>query len=125
MTAPGSVNGRSRNLVLAAMIFAVAMTFIDQTIVSIAAPNIQKELHLSNTGIQWAINSYLLVLAALFAFGGRRADTVGQSQDGRAGGDNFRRRVGHLRSDAEGECGRGVDRYLSCRAVPCRARVGP
>jgi EmrB/QacA subfamily drug resistance transporter len=77
MTAPGSVNGRSRNLVLAAMIFAVAMTFIDQTIVSIAAPNIQKELHLSNTGIQWAINSYLLALAALFAFGGRLADTVG------------------------------------------------
>jgi EmrB/QacA subfamily drug resistance transporter len=77
MTAPGLVNGRSRNLVLAAMIFAVAMTFIDQTIVSIAAPNIQKELHLSNTGIQWAINSYLLALAALFAFGGRLADTVG------------------------------------------------
>ena len=30
--------GRSRNLVLAAMIFAVSMTFIDQTIVAIAAP---------------------------------------------------------------------------------------
>ena len=59
------------------MIFAVAMTFIDQTIVSIAAPEIQKELDLSNTGVQWAINAYLLSLAALFAFGGRLADTVG------------------------------------------------
>jgi EmrB/QacA subfamily drug resistance transporter len=59
------------------MIFAVAMTFIDQTIVSIAAPNIQRELGLSNTGVQWAINSYLLALAALFAFGGRLADTMG------------------------------------------------
>ncbi|HXW33648.1 MAG TPA: MFS transporter, partial [Acidimicrobiales bacterium] len=66
-----------KSLVLAAMIFAVAMTFIDQTIVSIAAPNIQRELHLSSTGLQWAINSYLLALAALFAFGGRLADTVG------------------------------------------------
>jgi EmrB/QacA subfamily drug resistance transporter len=64
-------------LVLAAMIFAVAMTFIDQTIVSIAAPNIQHELGLTNTGMQWAINAYLLSLAALFAFGGRLADTVG------------------------------------------------
>ncbi len=73
-TAPG---GRSRNLILAAMIFAVAMTFIDQTIVSIAAPEIQKELGLSSTGVQWAINAYLLSLAALFAFGGRLADTVG------------------------------------------------
>jgi EmrB/QacA subfamily drug resistance transporter len=53
------------------------MTFIDQTIVSIAAPNIQQELGLSTTGIQWAVNSYLLTLAALFAFGGRLADTVG------------------------------------------------
>jgi len=69
--------GRSRNLILAAMIFAVAMTFIDQTIVSIAAPEIQKELGLTSTGTQWAINAYLLSLAALFAFGGRLADTVG------------------------------------------------
>jgi EmrB/QacA subfamily drug resistance transporter len=67
----------SRTLVLAAMIFAVAMTFIDQTIVSIAAPDIQRELHLTSTGVQWAINAYLLALAALFAFGGRLADTVG------------------------------------------------
>jgi EmrB/QacA subfamily drug resistance transporter len=59
------------------MIVAVAMTFIDQTIVSIAAPNIQKELGLTDTGLQWAINAYLLALASLFAFGGRLADTVG------------------------------------------------
>jgi len=72
--------GRSRNLVLAAMIFAVSMTFIDQTIVSIAAPEIQRELGLSTTGMQWAINAYLLSLAALFAFGGRLADTVGHKK---------------------------------------------
>jgi MFS family permease len=67
----------SRSLILAAMIFAVSMTFIDQTIVSIAAPEIQRELGLTATGVQWAINAYLLSLAALFAFGGRLADTVG------------------------------------------------
>jgi EmrB/QacA subfamily drug resistance transporter len=68
---------RSKTLVLTAMIFAVAMTFIDQTIVSIAAPKIQQELGLSSSGMQWAINAYLLALAALFAFGGRLADTAG------------------------------------------------
>ncbi len=77
MTVADSTGDRSRNLVLAAMIFAVAMTFIDQTIVSIAAPQIQRELGLTSTGVQWAINAYLLSLAALFAFGGRLADTVG------------------------------------------------
>ena len=69
--------GQSKNLILMAMIFAVSMTFIDQTIVSIAVPEIQKELGLSATGVQWAVNAYLLSLAAFFAFGGRLADTLG------------------------------------------------
>jgi EmrB/QacA subfamily drug resistance transporter len=69
--------GQSRSLILTAMIFAVAMTFIDQTIVSIAAPTIQHDLGLSSSGMQWAINAYLLTLAALFAFGGRLADIAG------------------------------------------------
>jgi len=75
-----ATGNRSRNLILAAMIFAVAMTFIDQTIVSIAAPQIQRKLGLTSTGMQWAINAYLLSLAALFAFGGRLADTVGHTR---------------------------------------------
>ena len=69
--------GGSKGLILTAMIFAVAMTFIDQTIVSIAVPEIQRELDLSATGVQWAVNAYLLALAAFFAYGGRLADTVG------------------------------------------------
>ena len=68
---------RSRTLILTAMIFAVAMMFIDQTIVSIAAPTIQHKLGLSASGMQWAINADLLTLAALFAFGGRLADIAG------------------------------------------------
>jgi EmrB/QacA subfamily drug resistance transporter len=71
------VGVRGRNWVLAAMIFAVAMTFIDQTIVSIAVPNIQRELALSSTGVQWMVNGYLLSLAALFALGGRLSDIFG------------------------------------------------
>ncbi|WP_261720709.1 MFS transporter [Streptomyces sp. FZ201] len=59
------------------MMFAVAMTFIDQTIVSIAAPDIVRELELSASGMQWVINAYLLALAACFAVGGRLADLYG------------------------------------------------
>ncbi len=77
MSASTTAGGRSKSLVLAAMIFAVSMTFIDQTIVSIAAPTIQHALGLSSSGMQWGINAYLLALAAFFAFGGRLADTVG------------------------------------------------
>ena len=71
----GAVN---KNLVLAAMVFAVAMTFIDQTIVAIAIPQIAKELSLSATASQWVINGYLLALSALFAFGGKIGDVFGR-----------------------------------------------
>jgi EmrB/QacA subfamily drug resistance transporter len=79
MSATGTTGSavRSKSLILTAMIFAVAMTFIDQTIVSIAAPTIEHNLGLSASGMQWAINAYLLTLAALFAFGGRLADIAG------------------------------------------------
>ncbi|MGC1851557.1 MAG: MFS transporter [Solirubrobacterales bacterium] len=70
-------NGGNKTLILAAMILAVSMTFIDQTIVAIAVPELQGDLSLSSTGVQWIINGYLLSLSALFAFGGRLADIAG------------------------------------------------
>jgi MFS family permease len=71
--------GTNKNLVLAAMIFAVSMTFIDMTIVAIAVPSLQDDLSLSSTGVQWIVNGYLLSLSALFAFGGRLADIAAWS----------------------------------------------
>jgi EmrB/QacA subfamily drug resistance transporter len=68
----------NKRLVLAAMVFAVAMTFIDQTIVAIAVPDLQKDLSISATGAQWIINGYLLALSALFAFGGKLGDVLGR-----------------------------------------------
>ncbi|MFD4968624.1 MFS transporter [Streptomyces sp. NPDC058417] len=59
------------------MLFAVAMTFIDQTIVAVAAPDITDELGLTTSGMQWVVNAYLLSLAAFFALGGRLADLLG------------------------------------------------
>lgn len=68
---------RNTALPLVAMLLAVSMTFIDQTIVAIAAPTIASELSLGRAGTQWVINAYLLALAAAFAFGGRLADVIG------------------------------------------------
>jgi len=68
---------RGRRLALITMLFAVGMTFIDQTIVAIAAPSIQAHLDLTRMGTQWVINAYLLALAATFALGGRLADVIG------------------------------------------------
>ena len=48
----GAAAARSTYLVLTAMIFAVAMMFVDQTIVAIASPTIQHGLSLTATGSQ-------------------------------------------------------------------------
>ncbi|MGW3275041.1 MFS transporter [Streptomyces kronopolitis] len=66
-----------RTLSLAAVLFAVSMTFIDQTLVSIAAPRIAEDLGLTPAGIRWVVNAYLLALAACCALGGRLAELLG------------------------------------------------
>ena len=77
-----SKSTQNKKLVLVAMIFAVSMMFIDQTIVALAIPSLSKHLSLSSTGAQWIVNGYLLSLSALFAFGGRLADVARSSPDG-------------------------------------------
>jgi EmrB/QacA subfamily drug resistance transporter len=77
MPTAASSNPRAQRLVLVAMIFAVAMMFIDQTIVVLAVPDLEKDLSLSANGAQWIVNGYLLSLSALFALGGKLADVLG------------------------------------------------
>lgn len=74
---PDGAGAPHQVLALAAMLFAVSMTFIDQTIVAVAAPEIIYELGLSSSGMQWVVNAYLLTLAAFFALGGRLSDVFG------------------------------------------------
>ena len=65
------MGAQHKHVVMVAMVFAVAMMFIDQTIVVLAIPQLQAGLHLSAVGAQWIVNGYLIALAATFAVGGR------------------------------------------------------
>ena len=56
---------------------AIAMVMIDFTIVSISATTIQKDLGLSETGVQWLVTGYALSTAAFVALGGRLGDIMG------------------------------------------------
>jgi EmrB/QacA subfamily drug resistance transporter len=64
--------------VLTASILGSSMAFIDGTVVNVALPVLQKALGATATGVQWVIESYALVLAALLLFGGALADKVGR-----------------------------------------------
>ena len=114
-----NAQGANKNLVLAAMVFAVAMTFIDQTIVAIAIPKIQQELSLSPTGSQWVINGYLLALSALFAFGGKLGDVLGRRRMVLIGVTGFAIASAALRPDAQG---RASPRHGSSSSACSRAR---
>jgi EmrB/QacA subfamily drug resistance transporter len=51
---------------------------LDATIVNVALPSIQKDLHASVSGLQWTIDGYTLVLASLLMLSGSTADRFGR-----------------------------------------------
>jgi EmrB/QacA subfamily drug resistance transporter len=66
--------------ILITMTGSLSMILIDQTVVSVALPSIQRDLDASQSGLQWVVNAYLLALAALVAVGGRLGDMFGNGR---------------------------------------------
>ena len=63
---------------LAAMCFALFMIMLDNTVVNVALPSIQKDLHASLSSLEWTVNAYTLVFAVLLVTGGRLGDIFGR-----------------------------------------------
>jgi EmrB/QacA subfamily drug resistance transporter len=64
--------------VLAATILGSSMAFIDTTVVNVALPVMQRDLHADVAAAQWVIDAYLLVLSALILAGGALGDRFGR-----------------------------------------------
>src|SRR6187455_1905746 len=65
---------------LAATILASSMTFIDLTVVNVALPALQADLHATITEVQWVIEAYALFLGALILVGGSMGDQFGRKR---------------------------------------------
>ncbi len=63
---------------LGAMCFALFMIMLDNTVVNVALPSIQRDLGASISGLEWTINGYTLSFAVLLATGGRLGDIFGR-----------------------------------------------
>jgi len=63
---------------LVAVSLATFMTYLDNNVVNVALPTIQHQLHLSVSGLEWVVSSYLLTLGGLLLVGGRVADVFGR-----------------------------------------------
>jgi EmrB/QacA subfamily drug resistance transporter len=63
---------------LVGVALATFMTFLDNNVVNVALPSIQRDLHLSISGLEWIVSSYILVFSGLMLVGGRLADVYGR-----------------------------------------------
>jgi EmrB/QacA subfamily drug resistance transporter len=100
-----------RGWTLFAVSLATFMTYLDNNIVNVAIPAIQRDLHLTTAGLEWAVSGYILVFAGLLLAGGRLGDLFGRRRMFLAGLVVF-----SLASLAAGLAG-NVDVLVASRAV--------
>jgi EmrB/QacA subfamily drug resistance transporter len=65
-------------LILVALLLAAFAINLDTTIVNVALPTLVRELHASNTQLQWVVDAYNLVFAALLLAAGSLSDRLGR-----------------------------------------------
>ncbi|MBP2707543.1 MFS transporter [Microbispora sp. RL4-1S] len=68
---------RGRWWALVAVSLATFMTYLDNNVVNVALPTIQRDLGLSISSLEWIVSAYVLVFAGLLLVGGRLADLLG------------------------------------------------
>ena len=70
--------GVGRWLVLAVTVAAQFMVILDVSVVNVALPAIQDDLHFSQEGLQWVITAYAILFGGFLLLGGRLADLLGR-----------------------------------------------
>jgi EmrB/QacA subfamily drug resistance transporter len=63
---------------LGAMCFALFMIMLDNTVVNVALPSIQRSLNATTQTLEWTVNAYTLTFAVLLVTGGRLGDIFGR-----------------------------------------------
>src|SRR3972149_4882525 len=63
---------------LAALSFALFMIMLDNTIVNVALPSIQRDLDIGVSELEWVVTGYALSFAVLMLSGGKLADMYGR-----------------------------------------------
>src|SRR5258708_7394415 len=69
---------RNKPLILTALLLAAFVINLDITIVNVALPTLVRELHASNSQLQWVVDAYSLVFASLLLAAGSLSDRLGR-----------------------------------------------
>src|ERR671926_170188 len=66
---------------LFAMCFALFMIMLDNTVVNVALPSIQRDLNITSPqNLEWTVNAYVVTFAALILLGGKLGDRFGRKR---------------------------------------------
>jgi EmrB/QacA subfamily drug resistance transporter len=70
----------TRWLALVVLCAGMLMIVLDQTVVNVALPSIQRELGFSQSGLAWVVNGYLIAFGGLLLLAGRLGDLIGRKR---------------------------------------------
>src|SRR3954469_1153456 len=70
----------SRWLALVVLCAGMLMIILDQTIVTVALPSIQRDLGFSQSGLAWVVNAYVVPFGGLLLLAGRLGDLAGHKR---------------------------------------------
>lgn len=76
----GLLHERRRWVALIVVCFAMLMNTLDQTIVNVALPTIQHDLHFTQSALAWVIDAYLITFAGALLLAGRLGDLIGRKK---------------------------------------------
>src|SRR5213596_2100056 len=71
---------RARWAALVVVCLAQLMMVLDATIVNVALPSIQHDLHFTQQNLTWVMNGYLITFGGLLLLAGRMGDLVGRKK---------------------------------------------
>jgi EmrB/QacA subfamily drug resistance transporter len=75
-----AATGRRRSLTLLAASLALFLVFLDNTVVNVALPSIQRSLAAGPDALEWSVNAYVVTFAALILLGGALGDRLGRKR---------------------------------------------
>jgi EmrB/QacA subfamily drug resistance transporter len=71
---------RGRWIALVVLCTGMLMIVLDQTIVNVALPSIERDLHFTQSSLAWVVNGYLIAFGGLLLLAGRLGDLVGRKR---------------------------------------------
>src|SRR5947209_14159590 len=78
--ATGVKGERARWIALVVLCLGFLMIILDQTIVNVALPSIQRDLGFSQSSLAWVVNAYLIAFGGLLLLVGRLGDLIGRKR---------------------------------------------